>query len=405
MARIISFTSQQDGIGKTTAILHLGFSLSRRGKAVLLIDCAPEGSAGMAGRLGIAPPGKITPALHGEAGAAGDSVVFVREKLLAFAVLAAGGDEDPRLPGKTMDCGELGGMLRGLAQRFAFDYVLIDTPPGSGKVVEALLAASDGYVPMIKTLQGPVRAIPRFFNHAERVLKKGIALPLEGVAVSMYAEQGGPGQYSFSTRLYAKMAGDVFFDASLPVEGQFDLSEVHAAPVAFLPEGLKEAAAGPNLAWDLRPPGRKKSAAAADHPPDTMATGEADAAPRETAIHNQQLQDVLREFCDRHALQRAVVADEMGFALADYNISAAEADALAAYTPVIGDFLARAASFLELQEADTLSLHVNQAEKYVFRRFNLHANSYYLSVVSPRQLQVHDAMTACVGQIVQMLAK
>lgn len=149
--RIIAFTNQKGGVGKTTSAVNLAACLAHSGKRALLIDLDPQANASIHLGFDIHAPGK--------------SVYDVLTSKLPFCeVVRQSGRENLDIAPSHIDlsgvevelASEVGRetILRDslsdfLAGRSLYDYIIIDCPPSLGLLsLNALTTASEVFIPV-----------------------------------------------------------------------------------------------------------------------------------------------------------------------------------------------------------------------------------------------------------------
>lgn len=186
MGKIISFSNQKGGVGKTTTCINIASALGMMGKKVLLLDYDPQGNT--TSGVGIDKRGLSTTVCH----------VIRGEIPLRDAILPTAYRGISILP-TTMD---LAGAEINLASHFTretnpiaclldvkydYDYILIDCPPSLGFLTVSALSVSDGVlVPMqceFYALEGLSQLIPNLRRVRENY---NASLQLVGILPTMY---------------------------------------------------------------------------------------------------------------------------------------------------------------------------------------------------------------------------
>lgn len=145
MARIIAFSNQKGGVGKTTSCVNIAAALGAMGKKVLLVDYDPQGNA--------------TSGVGIDKRTLSNTVYDVLTRGISpkQAILATAYQNLWLLPSKTDLAAaeiELAGQFskennplsRLLEVKFDYDYILIDCPPSLGFLTLTALSLSDGVV-------------------------------------------------------------------------------------------------------------------------------------------------------------------------------------------------------------------------------------------------------------------
>lgn len=171
-AKVISFSLQKGGVGKTTTSTLTAFLLSQQGNKVLAIDMDSQGNMTqvLSGTDDLSVFEKQT---IREALLEGNLSPFIRvasenlHYIPADDYLVLLNDYSGPIPRYELLIAALVNVLD------EYDYVIIDTPPNLGTQTLNALLASDYVVIMFETAKYAYNAIPRFLETIETVKQSG----------------------------------------------------------------------------------------------------------------------------------------------------------------------------------------------------------------------------------------
>ncbi len=188
MAKIIAVANRKGGVGKTTTALCLAHFLGRRDRATLLIDFDPQNalSAALYPTEGDPLPGVID-ILRGKADF---KKAILRTPLVNVDLLPYGSpeslwDEHDALFADPRKRSRFAGSLADLGQRY--QYVLIDSPPGSSAVVQFSLFLARSVIIPLQCQPLALRIVPRILNDIKKLIQTvNPSLKVEGVLLTMF---------------------------------------------------------------------------------------------------------------------------------------------------------------------------------------------------------------------------
>lgn len=217
MALIFSVANQKGGVGKTTTVLNLGLGLANRGKRVLLVDLDPQASLTVF--MGY-DPYRLTRSSYSLLMYPEISLVRVIQTFGTLVALIPGSVDLAsaaiRMVQEQHPLGRLRTVLR--ETQYAFDYILIDTPPGLNVLTVSALIASDQLIIPIQcnysAVQG-IKAIQDIIRH----ICEGMGNPdlkLRGILPTFYDAESVYAPKTLSD-IRALLPGQVF-KTSIPYD-------------------------------------------------------------------------------------------------------------------------------------------------------------------------------------------
>ncbi len=134
----------------------------------------------------------------------------------------------------------------------------------------------------------------------------------------------------------------------------------------------------------------------------TADDGSAGLAEEGTVFKGDLLEEALVAMCKRGGFLGAVVADVNGLPLTAFN-SPVTVEALAAFTTVLGDALAKSGQLLDEPNADNITVYINYTDKAVLRRFMVCDNQYFLMIIAPQEVDERSEVEASITQLTSIL--
>ena len=229
MAKIISFSNQKGGVGKTSTCVNMAAAVAMKGKKVLLADIDPQGNA----TTGLSfSKGELERSIYD---------VLVEEMPVKDAVLKTSIENLDILPsnidlaGAEVELVYLPQREKRLAAAFRdiaddYDYVMIDCPPSLGLLTINALSASNSIIIPIQSEYYAMEGLSQLLNTVKLVNKHlNPELKIEGVVVTMY-----DGRALISKQINAeihKFFGKRMFDTVIPRNIRISEAPSHGKPV------------------------------------------------------------------------------------------------------------------------------------------------------------------------------
>ena len=186
MGKIISFSNQKGGVGKTTTCVNMAAYLARAGRKVLLVDLDPQGNAttGLGFSKGTLKKSVYNVIIDDEEVKENILPTELEGLLILPSNIDLAGAEVSLVYKKNRDK-----VLRAALEKVKadFDYILIDCPPSLGLLTINALAAADSAIIPIQSEYYALEGLSQLMNTISLVRQHlNKSLKVEGVVLTMY---------------------------------------------------------------------------------------------------------------------------------------------------------------------------------------------------------------------------
>ncbi len=186
MGKIISFSNQKGGVGKTTSCVNISAQIANKGKKVLMIDMDPQGNA--TSGLGLSKS-KIKKTVYDVIiGKCSIEETIIKTKFKNLSVIPANID----LAGAELELYDLEedenfAKLAIDSIKDQYDYIFIDCPPSLGMLTVKALSASDGVVIPMQCEFYSLEGMSQLLNTIKKIRQLyNPNLQIVGILLTMY---------------------------------------------------------------------------------------------------------------------------------------------------------------------------------------------------------------------------
>ena len=187
MAKIVSFSNQKGGVGKTTSCVNIAAQIAKKGKKVLMIDMDPQGNA--TSGLGISKA-KIKNTIYDVIiGRCDIADAIIKSAFKNLWVVPATID----LAGAELELYDLENGAENFTKlaldsvKADYDYIFIDCPPSLGMLTVKALSVSDGIVIPMQCEFYSLEGMSQLLNTVKRIRSLyNPQLQIVGILLTMY---------------------------------------------------------------------------------------------------------------------------------------------------------------------------------------------------------------------------
>ena len=186
MAKVVSFSNQKGGVGKTTSCVNISAQVAKKGKKVLMIDMDPQGNA--TSGLGL-QKSKIKNTVYDVIiGRCSIEDAIIKTKFKNLSVVPA----NIELAGAEIELQELNEDLNFTqialdSVKDEYDYIFIDCPPSLGMLTVKALSVSDGVVIPMQCEFYSLEGMSQLLNTVKKIKNLyNPTLQVVGILLTMY---------------------------------------------------------------------------------------------------------------------------------------------------------------------------------------------------------------------------
>ena len=229
MAKIISFSNQKGGVGKTSTCVNVCAALALKGKRVLLIDIDPQGNATTG--LGFTKNNLKNSVYNLLIDEINPAETIYKTQIENLDLIPASID----LAGAEVELVYVKNREKRLKERVEnllplYDYIMIDCPPSLGLLTINALTASNSVIIPIQSEYYALEGLSQLMNTIKLVAKHlNPNLVIDGVVVTMY-----DGRALISKQILAeinKFFGKKMFETIIPRNIRVSEAPSHGVPV------------------------------------------------------------------------------------------------------------------------------------------------------------------------------